>query len=63
VRRGEPARDASFAALLGAPASKKPRRATKPEAALDALLDRHLAEWERHRAALIDTARVDTTAH
>jgi KDO2-lipid IV(A) lauroyltransferase len=62
VRRGEAAKDASFAMLLGPPKSKKPRRATKPEAALDGLLDRRLAEWERHRAVLPDTARADTAA-
>jgi hypothetical protein len=57
VRRGVAARDSAFAALLGPPKSQKARKATKPEAGLDALLDRHLAEWERHRASLVDTTR------
>lgn len=62
VRRGQAARDSSFAALLGAPRTKKPRKPTKGESALDALLDRHLAEWERHRAVLTDTTGADTSA-
>jgi len=57
VRRGEAARDSSFAALLGPPKSRKSRRATKAESALDQLLDRRLAEWESHRASLADTTR------
>lgn len=57
LRRGEPARDATFASLLGPPKARKPRKPTKSERALDALLDRRLADWERHRASVEDTTR------